>query len=94
MITLTDYFLVLHFVEAIWSLIIPGSKEKKKAPWLLSLNDFGNLSQSCRVGATHSARPIATSQGLHARQSYTGPMETAVSKQEQFSHGQQELTQA
>lgn len=29
MITITNYFLTLHFAEAIWSLIIQGSKEKK-----------------------------------------------------------------
>lgn len=63
------------------------------APQLLSLNDSGNLSLFCHVGATHSTRPMAMSQGLQAGQSYPGPMEMAISKAGAVARGQQEPTE-
>lgn len=62
------------------------------APQLLSLSS-GNPSLCCCAGATHSARPMATSQGLQAGHSYPGPMEMTISKAGAFPHRQQEPTQ-
>ena len=50
MITLTDYFLAPHFVEAIWPLIISGSKIKKKGTVMTLTSWFWQLEPvlSCR----------------------------------------------
>lgn len=37
MIAIANYFLALHFAEAIWSLIIRGSKEKKMSGTTITL---------------------------------------------------------